>query len=125
MEAAAKAAPDGYTLVLNTIPLVTNQSLFDKLPWDPVRDFVAIGMVATSPHVLVVPNRVAARRVDELVRLARASPGKLSYASAGVGTTFHLCAEMFKDSTGTLHPARALSRRRAGAARYALRAGST
>jgi tripartite-type tricarboxylate transporter receptor subunit TctC len=101
MEAAAKAAPDGYTLVLNTIPLVTNQSLFDKLPWDPVRDFVPIGMVATSPHVLVVPNRVAAKKVDELVRLARANPGKLTYASAGVGTTFHLCAEMFKDSTGT------------------------
>jgi len=101
MEAAAKATPDGYTLVLNTIPLVTNQSLFDKLPWDPVRDFAPIGMVATSPHVLVVPNRMAVRTVDELVRLARASPGKLTYASAGVGTTFHLCAEMFKDSTGT------------------------
>ncbi len=101
MEAAARAAPDGYTLVLNTIPLVTNQSLFDKLPWDPVRDFAPIGMVATSPHVLVVPNRVAASTVEDLVRLARASPGKLSYASAGVGTTFHLCAEMFKDATGT------------------------
>src|SRR4029078_5823072 len=73
MEAAARAAPDGYTLVLNTIPLVNNQSLFDKLPWDPVRDFAPIGMVATSPHVLVVPNRVAAARVEDLVRLARAS----------------------------------------------------
>ena len=101
MEAAARAAPDGYALVLNTIPLVTNQSLFDKLPWDPVRDFVPIGMVATSPHVLVVPPRVAAANVGELVRLARANPGKLSYASAGVGTTFHLCTEMFKDATGT------------------------
>jgi tripartite-type tricarboxylate transporter receptor subunit TctC len=101
MEAAARAAPDGYTLVLNTIPLVTNQSLFDKLPWDPIRDFVTIGMVATSPHVLVVPNRVAAANVEDLVRLARANPGKLSYASAGVGTTFHLCTEMFKDATGT------------------------
>jgi tripartite-type tricarboxylate transporter receptor subunit TctC len=101
MEAAARAAPDGYTLVLNTIPLVTNQSLFEKLPWDPVRDFAPIGMVATSPHVLVVPNRVAATKVDDLVRLARANPGKLSYASAGVGTTFHLCTEMFKDATGT------------------------
>ena len=101
MEAAARAAPDGYTLVLNTIPLVTNQSLFDKLPWDPIRDFVTIGMVATSPHILVVPNRVAAKTVADLVRLARASPGKLTYASAGVGTTFHLCTEMFKDATGT------------------------
>lgn len=101
MEAAARANPDGYTVVLNTIPLVTNQSLFPKLSWDPLRDFAPIGMVATGPHVLVVPARVQAKSVAELVRLARASPGKLSYASAGIGTTFHFCAEMFKDSTGT------------------------
>jgi tripartite-type tricarboxylate transporter receptor subunit TctC len=101
MEAAAKAAPDGYTVVLNTIPLVTNKSLFDKLTWDPIRDFAPIGMVATGPHVLVIPPKVQATNVQELVRLARASPGKLSYASAGVGTTFHFCAEMFKDATGT------------------------
>jgi tripartite-type tricarboxylate transporter receptor subunit TctC len=101
METAARAAPDGYTLVLNTIPLVTNQSLFDKVTWDPVKDFAPIGMIATSPHVLVVNPKVPARTVDELLRLARANPGKLSYASAGVGTTFHLCGEMFKDSTKT------------------------
>src|SRR5688572_1995892 len=58
-------------------------------------------MVATAPHVLVVPTKVKAAKVDELVRLARSSPGKLTYASAGVGTTFHLCGEMFKDSTNT------------------------
>ena len=101
MEAAARAAPDGHTIVLNTIPLVTNRSLFDKLSWDPIRDFAPIGMVATAPHVLVVPPRLAARSVQDLVRLARASPGKLNYASAGIGTTFHFCAEMFKDATGT------------------------
>jgi tripartite-type tricarboxylate transporter receptor subunit TctC len=101
MEAAARAKPDGYTIVLNTIPLATNQALFDKLTWDPIKDFAPIGMVATAPHVLVVPNKVQAKKVDELVRLARANPGKLTYASAGVGTTFHLCGEMFKDSTNT------------------------
>ena len=101
MEAAARAKPDGYTLVLNTIPLATNPALFDRLSWDPVKDFAPIGMVATAPHVLVVPAKVKASKVDELVRLARGSPGKLTYASAGVGTTFHLCGEMFKDSTGT------------------------
>jgi len=101
MEAAARAAPDGYTIVLNTIPLVTNQSLFEKLSWDPIRDFAPIGMVATSPHVLVVPAKVAVKSVAELIQLAKANPGKLSYASAGVGTTFHFCGEMFKDSTGT------------------------
>lgn len=101
MEMAARAAPDGYTVVLNTIPLVTNQSLFEKLAWDPIKDFAPIGMVATSPHVLVVHPKVPAKNVAELLALARANPGKLSYASAGVGTTFHLCGEMFKDSTQT------------------------
>ncbi len=101
MEAAARAAPDGHTLVLNTIPLVTSQSLFEKLGWDPIRDFAPIGMVATAPHVLVVPARLPVSSVQELVRLARSSPGKLTYASAGIGTTFHFFAEMFKDSTGT------------------------
>ena len=101
MEAAARAAPDGYTLVLNTIPLVTNQSLFDKLSWDPIRDFAPIGMVATAPHLLVVPAKLPVNSVEELVKLARANPGKLNYASAGIGTTFHFCAEMFKDATST------------------------
>src|SRR5919109_4970409 len=101
MEAAARAKPDGYTIVLNTIPLVTNQALFDKLTWDPIKDFAPIGMVATQPHVLVVPLKTPAKNVQELLRLARANPGKLTYASAGVGTTFHLCAEMFKDATQT------------------------
>ena len=101
MEAAARAPGDGYTLVMNTIPLVTNVSLFDKLTWDPLRDFAPIGMVATAQHVLVVPAKSPVHSVAELIKLAKANPGKLSYASAGTGTTFHFCAEMFKDSTGT------------------------
>jgi tripartite-type tricarboxylate transporter receptor subunit TctC len=87
--------------VINTIPLVTNVSLFENLAWDPLRDFAPIGMVATGQHVLVVPLKSPVHSVAELIRLAKANPGKLSYASAGVGTTFHFCAEMFKDSTGT------------------------
>lgn len=101
MEAAARSAPDGYTIVLNTIPLVTNQSLFPKLSWDPIKDFAPIGMVATAPHALVVPKRLNVDSVQDLLKLARAHPGKLSYASAGYGTTFHFCAEMFKDITHT------------------------
>jgi tripartite-type tricarboxylate transporter receptor subunit TctC len=101
MEAAARAAPDGYTLVLNTIPLVTNQAMFPNLTWDPIRDFAPIGMVATSPHVVVVPGKSPFHSIDDLVKAARANPGKLTYASAGVGTTFHLCAELFKDQTKT------------------------
>ena len=64
MEAAARAAPDGYTLVLNTIPLVTNQALFPNLTWDPIRDFAPIGMVATSPHVVVVPGKSPITSID-------------------------------------------------------------
>jgi len=101
MEAAARATPDGYTIVLNTIPLVTNQALFKNLTWDPIKDFVHIGMVATAPHVLVVPKRITANSVQELLAQARANPGKMNYASAGIGTTFHFCAEMFKDETKT------------------------
>ena len=101
MEAAARAAPDGYTIVLNTIPLVTNQSLFKNLTWDPIRDYVHIGMVATAPHALVVPPKNPANSVKELIAAARANPGKMNYASAGIGTTFHFCAEMFKDETST------------------------
>ena len=101
MEAAARAAPDGYTLVLNTIPLVTNQAMFDKLTWDPIRDFAPIGMVSTSPHVVVVPGKSPITSIDALVKAARSAPGKLAYASAGVGTTFHLCGELFKDTTHT------------------------
>jgi tripartite-type tricarboxylate transporter receptor subunit TctC len=101
MEAAARAAPDGYTLVLNTIPLVTNQAMFPNLSWDPIRDFTAIGMVSTSPHVVVVPGKSPITSIEQLIKAARASPGRLSYASAGVATTFHLCAELFKDQTQT------------------------
>ena len=101
MEAAARAAPDGYTLVLNTIPLVTNQAMFPNLTWDPIRDFAPIGMVSTSPHVVVVPGKSPITSIDALVKAARSAPGKLAYASAGVGTTFHLCGELFKDTTHT------------------------
>jgi tripartite-type tricarboxylate transporter receptor subunit TctC len=101
MEQAARAKPDGYTIVINTIPLVTNKSLFKDISWDPVRDFTAIGMVATSPHLLVVPLKNPAKSVAELLKDVRAHPGKLSYASAGYGTTFHFAAEIFKDETHT------------------------
>ncbi len=101
MEQAARAKADGTTIVLNTIPLVTNKSLFKDLSWDPIRDFAPIGMVATSPHLLVVPLKNPAKSVAELLKEVRAHPGKLSYASAGYGTTFHFAAEIFKDETHT------------------------
>jgi tripartite-type tricarboxylate transporter receptor subunit TctC len=101
MEAVARAKPDGHTLVINTVPLATAPSLYPKLGFDVRRDFAPVGTVVKSQHVLVVHPNVAAKNVPELVALAKSKPGRLNYASAGGGSTFHLAAELFKDATGT------------------------
>lgn len=96
----AKAAPDGYTLGLLASPqLVINPSLY-KVPYDPVRDFAPISQVAVSPTVLVVHNAVPAKNVQELIKLARAQPGELTFASSGSGTEGHLTGEMLKSVAG-------------------------
>jgi tripartite-type tricarboxylate transporter receptor subunit TctC len=93
----AKAAPDGYTLLLGTSgPFVIHPSLYSKLPFDPVKDFEPITQLCFTPNVFVVHNDVPAKSVQELVALARAQPGTLTFASAGVGTTQHLSGELFK-----------------------------
>lgn len=98
----AKAAPDGYTLLLgNTSLLGIQASLFKKLPYDPRTDFIPVSILATSPIVMVINPSVAAQNVRDFVALAQGNPGKLNYASAGVGTPFHLAAELFKTQTGT------------------------
>lgn len=97
----AKSAPDGYTLLINTAAIAINMSLFRNLPFDTLRDFAPVSMFSESPNVLVVNAKLAARNVQDLVALARKSPGKLNYSSAGVGTTQHLAAELFKLRTGT------------------------
>jgi tripartite-type tricarboxylate transporter receptor subunit TctC len=100
-ERAAKSAPDGYTLLLGTSgPFVIHPSLYPKLPFDPVKDFVPITQLCFTANVLVVNNDVPAKSVAELVALARAQPGKLTYGSAGVGTTQHLSGELFKSMAG-------------------------
>jgi tripartite-type tricarboxylate transporter receptor subunit TctC len=100
-ERVAKAAPDGYTLLLSAPgPLVVNPSIYQKLPYDPVRDFAPITQLCFTPNVLVVNNDVPAKTVRELVALARANPGKLSFASGGAGTSNHLAAELFKFMAG-------------------------
>jgi tripartite-type tricarboxylate transporter receptor subunit TctC len=96
MGAAARAAPDGYTILAATSNIVTNVSLYAKIPYDPYKDFAPISMLCSSPHVLVVHPSVPANSVNELVALAKASPGKFSYASAGRGTPAHLAGELFK-----------------------------
>jgi tripartite-type tricarboxylate transporter receptor subunit TctC len=97
----AKAAPDGYTLgMIGNGSLVFSPSLYDKLSFDPVKDFAPITQIWVGANVLVVPAEMPARSLPELVALARAQPGKLSYAHAGAGTSQHLAAELFK---ATLH----------------------
>ena len=96
-ELTAKAPPDGYTLLLTTkSQLVNNPYLFKKLPFDPLNDFTLLTLIANAGHVLVVHPAVPARSVKELIALARARPGKLSYGSAGSGSTVGIVAETFK-----------------------------
>ncbi|MDB5809710.1 MAG: hypothetical protein JWN94_1832 [Betaproteobacteria bacterium] len=96
-EAASKAAPDGYTLVVGQASnLAINQNLMSKLPYDPLKDFAPITLIATSPSLLVVHPSLPVRSVKDLVALAKAQPGAINYASAGNGSPGHLAAEYFK-----------------------------
>ena len=100
-EFVAKSAPDGHTLLINTSAVAINMSLFRNLPFDTLRDFAPVSVVSESPNVLAVNAKLGVRNVSELLALARRSPGKLNYSSAGVGTTQHLAAELFKLRTRT------------------------
>jgi tripartite-type tricarboxylate transporter receptor subunit TctC len=100
-EAVARAKPDGYTLLINTITIATAPALFPNLPFDVLKDFAAISLVAEAPHLLIVSNKVPAKDVAELVALMRANPGKLSYSSAGNGSNFHMAGELFKELSKT------------------------
>jgi tripartite-type tricarboxylate transporter receptor subunit TctC len=93
----AKSPPDGYTILMSNIGThAVNVHLFKNMPFDPVRDFVPIAHVLDAEGLLVVHTDVPAKTVPELIALAKASPGKLSYASGGLGTTSHLAGELFK-----------------------------
>ena len=97
----AKASPDGYTVAIGaTTNLAIGPHLNSKLPYDPLKDFTPIALLARVPIVLVVSSAVPARSVDELVAFARAHPGKLNYASIGTGSTTHLLGEMLRRSAG-------------------------
>jgi tripartite-type tricarboxylate transporter receptor subunit TctC len=96
----AKASPDGYTILTPTSAIVINPNLYAKPPYDTVKDFAAITMVAASPHVLAINPSVPAMSVKDLIALVKASPGKYSYASPGTGTTAQLAAELFRLSLG-------------------------
>jgi tripartite-type tricarboxylate transporter receptor subunit TctC len=93
---AAKATSDGYTILVVSSSFVVNPSLYDKIPYDPNKDFAPITMAAASPNVLVVHPSVQAKTVQELVALIKANPGKYNYAMPGAGTTPHLSGELLK-----------------------------
>jgi tripartite-type tricarboxylate transporter receptor subunit TctC len=99
--AVVKAAPDGYTLLLSSIGLAANPSLYKPMPFDPERDLQPISLVANSPTVMVVHPGIPATTIPEFVALLKARPGALEYASYGRGSGSHLGAELFQAATGT------------------------
>jgi tripartite-type tricarboxylate transporter receptor subunit TctC len=94
-EIVAHARPDGYTLLINTIPFVSNAYLYSQVPYDPFTDFLPVSWLCSSPATLVVNPSVPARSVRELLKLAKSRPGALNYSAAGAGTNPHLAGELF------------------------------
>ena len=99
-ELAVRAPADGYTILLVTIPLVVNPSLYSKLPFDVARDLLPVSMIAAASFVLVAHPSLPARSVRELIALAKRQPGKLNYPSGGNGTNSHIATELFKNLAG-------------------------
>ncbi|KPH80907.1 Bug family tripartite tricarboxylate transporter substrate binding protein [Bosea vaviloviae] len=100
-DVVAKAEPNGDTILIVSVGLATNQYLYAKLNYDPVKDLTPITMVALVPNLLVVNKDLPANNVGELIAYAKANPGKLTYGSSGVGTSVHLSGEYFQKLTGT------------------------
>jgi tripartite-type tricarboxylate transporter receptor subunit TctC len=101
-EFVAKAAADGYTLVMGTVGThAINGSLYSKMPYDMVRDFAPVSLVASAPNLLVVNNALPVKTVADLIAYMKANPDKLSFGSPGVGTSVHVSGELFKSMTGT------------------------
>lgn len=100
-EVAAKAAPDGHTLMMGlTANVAVNPALYPKLPYDPLRDFAAVTLIASAPYVLVVPPTLPAKDAKDLVALAKGRPGELAYASLGAGSMGHLTGELLSSMAG-------------------------
>jgi tripartite-type tricarboxylate transporter receptor subunit TctC len=99
-DAAAKATPDGYTLLIASPANAVNPSLYAKMPFNPVRDLVPVALIANTPAVLLVGPALPVRSIKELVALAKAKPGTLNFGSGGSGTTEHLAGEMFNAQAG-------------------------
>jgi tripartite-type tricarboxylate transporter receptor subunit TctC len=100
-EAAARSAPDGYTFTLIPSGHTVNASMYKKLPFDSIRDFTAITLAGSGPLVLAVHPSLPAKNVKELIALAKARPGQLTYVSSGIGASGHLAGALFDTMTGT------------------------
>jgi tripartite-type tricarboxylate transporter receptor subunit TctC len=100
MDLTAKSPPDGHTFLIIGGGFAINPSMYRKLPFDPVRDFAPVSLIGSGSHVLVVHPSVPARNVEDLIALAKAAPGKITMASAGVGNLTHLAGELFMSMTG-------------------------
>ncbi len=99
-DAVAKSAPDGYTFLIASEAIATNEALYGKLSYDPFRDLVPVGKLADYPMALVARTGLPANSVRELVALAKAKPGSISYGSAGIGASGHLAGELFSGMAG-------------------------
>jgi tripartite-type tricarboxylate transporter receptor subunit TctC len=97
---AAKATPDGYTIILSDMPHTINPSIYAKVPYDPIRDFAPITVIGVSPMFLFVNPAVKAQNVKEFIALAKSQPGKIAIASGGTGATTHLMAELLQSHAG-------------------------
>ena len=97
----AKSDPDGYTLLIGTVGIhAINGALYEKMPFDPVRDFTPISFLASTPNVLIVNKQLGITNIHELIELAKAKPNQLTFGSSGVGTSLHMSGELFKEMAG-------------------------
>ena len=120
--AVARAAPDGYTLLMSGSPTHSvGPYLFKNLSYDPMRDVPPVAMVAVAPNLLVVKSSLPVKSVKDLVELARAKPGTVNFSSAGIGTSGYLAAELLKAKAKPRHFTRALQERAGGRHRRAIR----
>lgn len=99
-QAVAQSDPDGYTLLLSSVGQAINKFLYKSLAYDPIADFAPVVLVCLQPNIMVVPKTSPARTVAEFIAHAKANPGKITYGSGGIGTSVHLCGELFKRVTG-------------------------
>ena len=100
-DVVAKSEPDGYTLLIGTVGIhAINGALYEKIPFDPVKDFTPVSFLASTPNVLVVNKKLGVNNLHELIELAKAKPNELTFGSSGIGTSLHMSGELLKEITG-------------------------